>query len=165
MRRILTYGDKQLRKRSIEVEYNEENLKLAKEMLEIMYDAPGIGLAAPQIGILKRIIVIDVNKEPIILFNPEIISFNEELTPLEEGCLSVPGINAEVYRPSKIKLRAINEKGVLFEKDYDDILAKVFQHEIDHLNGILFVDKVSDQKRILINSALNKLKKRTLKGK
>lgn len=162
MKEIITYGNPLLRQKSQDVEYNEENLALAKEMLEIMYDAPGVGLAAPQLGILKNIVVIDIEDKPVILFNPQIIEHNDELTPLEEGCLSVPGINAEVMRPSKVKLRAINEKGVLFEKEFEEPMSKVLQHEIDHLNGILFVDRVSDNKRILINPALKKLKKKSL---
>ena len=124
--------------------------KLARQMLQSMYAAKGIGLAAPQIGINKELLVIDVNfedsaAEPLILINPEITDFGNTLNSYEEGCLSIPGVYLNVVRPSTIKLKFRDEMGRPRKMKADGILARCIQHEMDHLNGVLFVDRVSSK--------------------
>ena len=124
--------------------------KLAKDMLITMYSAKGIGLAAPQVGVQKRILVIDLNFEdpdapPNVFINPEIISSSANLDTYEEGCLSIPGVYLNVLRPSSIKLSYRDEMGRPKKMNADGLMARCIQHEIDHLNGVLFVDKVTDQ--------------------
>ena len=124
-------------------------------MLDTMYAAPGIGLAAVQIGILKRLIVIDLSKEgekkePLFIINPEIISKSNELVSYEEGCLSIPNQFAEVKRPSACKINFIDYEGKKKEMSANGLLATCIQHEIDHLNGILFIDHLSKLKKDLI---------------
>ena len=131
---------------------------LIDDMFETMYAAPGIGLAATQVDVHQRVIVIDLSKEhdePLVLINPEIIAREGEATT-EEGCLSVPGIFDEVKRAAKVRLRAHDRNGQLFERDYQDILAVCIQHEMDHLEGKLFVDYLSDLKRERIRKKLDK---------
>lgn len=143
LREIRTLGDEVLRKRSREVEKIDDRVKtLIEDMIETMYHADGVGLAAPQVGILKRIIVIDAGEGPLRLINPEIIEFSGSQTD-EEGCLSVPGESGEVERPETVKVRALNEKGEEIEVEGRELLARALCHEIDHLNGVLFVDKVN----------------------
>ena len=132
------------------VKVDESIRKLAKDMLITMYSAKGIGLAAPQVGVQKRIMVIDLNFEdpnasPNVFINPEIISTSASLDTYEEGCLSIPGIYLNVVRPSSIKLSFRDEMGRPKKMNADGLLARCIQHEIDHLNGVLFVDKVTDQ--------------------
>ncbi|MFV0343300.1 MAG: peptide deformylase [Anaerocolumna sp.] len=145
IRNIRVIGDSILTKRAKEVTQMTPKIKvLIKDMLDTMYDAAGVGLAAPQIGILKRIVVIDVSPEgdsPIILINPEIIEVEGEQTG-EEGCLSVPGKSGVVTRPNYAKVKALNENMEEFIVDGSELLARAFCHEIDHLNGELYVDKV-----------------------
>ena len=124
--------------------------KLAKDMLITMYSAKGIGLAAPQVGVQKRILVIDLNFEdpdapPNVFINPEIISSSASLDTYEEGCLSIPGVYLNVVRPSSIKLSYRDEMGRPKKMNAEGLMARCIQHEIDHLNGVLFVDKVTDQ--------------------
>jgi len=131
------------------------------DMLETMYDAPGIGLAAPQIGISKRVIVMDCsddeNKpEPIKMVNPEIIAASEDTSTMEEGCLSIPDHRGEVTRPSAISVRYLDEHGQVQERDCDGLLAVCIQHEIDHLNGVLFIDYLSRLKRDMIIRKMTK---------
>ena len=133
-------------------------------MLETMYAAPGIGLAAVQVGILKRVIVIDLSKdgekkEPIFIVNPEITSKSKELISYEEGCLSIPNQFAEIKRPSSCKINFLNYEGKKSEIDADGLLATCIQHEIDHLNGILFIDHLSKLKKDLILKKTKKQKK------
>jgi len=131
---------------------------LIDDMLETMYAAPGIGLAATQVDVHKRVIVIDLSKEhnePLVLINPEIIAREGEAST-EEGCLSVPGIFDEVKRASKVRIRAHDRHGEVFERDYAEILAVCIQHEMDHLEGKLFVDYLSDLKRERIRKRLDK---------
>lgn len=144
LRNIRKYGDEILRKKSREVDViNDRISTLIKDMEETMYEAQGVGLAAPQIGILKRVIVIDVGEGIIRLINPEIIS--REGSQLDvEGCLSVPGEQGEVERPSRVVVKALNEKGEETIVEGEGLLARALCHEIDHLDGILFVDKVID---------------------
>ena len=131
------------------VKVDDSIRKLAKEMLITMYSAKGIGLAAPQVGIQKRILVIDLNFEdpnepPNVFINPEIISSSASLDTYEEGCLSIPGVYLNVVRPSSIKLSYRDEMGRPKKMNADGLMARCIQHEIDHLNGVLFVDKVTD---------------------
>jgi peptide deformylase len=153
---ILKLPNPALREKSAPWEtVNAETRKLAGDMLETMYAAPGIGLAGSQVGILKRIVVIDTArneepKNPKILINPEIVFSGDERRSHEEGCLSIPEIYAEVERSGRVQVRYVDEKGRLQEEEFRDLLATVIQHEIDHLNGILFIDHLSRLKRDLI---------------
>lgn len=141
LRNIRVEGDEILRKRSREIsEINDRVLTLIQDMKDTMYHAEGVGLAAPQIGILKRIVVIDVGNGPIVLINPEIVNVQGSQIDLE-GCLSVPGVQGKVERPQKVTVKALNEKGEMFELEGEGLLARAFCHEIDHLNGKLFIDK------------------------
>ena len=124
--------------------------KLAREMLQSMYSAKGIGLAAPQVGISKELLVIDINfedsaAEPLILINPEITAFGSTLNSYEEGCLSIPGVYLNVIRPSTIKLKFRDEMGRPRKMNADGLLARCIQHEVDHLKGVLFVDRVTSR--------------------
>lgn len=136
-------------------EVDHDICTLMDDMLETMYDAPGIGLAAPQIGISKRIIVMDCSDDddkpnPIKMANPEILEFGDEKSSMEEGCLSIPGHNGEVTRPTTIKVRYLDENNSTCEMDCDGLLAVCIQHEVDHLNGVLFIDYLSRIKRDMI---------------
>ena len=147
---ILKYPDKRLRTIAKPVEnVSNEIKKQVKDMFETMYDAPGIGLAATQVNFHQRLIVIDVSEEcnePLCLINPEIIEKNGEIE-WEEGCLSVPNYYESVKRANKIKVSALNELGQSFEIEANEMLAVCIQHEMDHLNGILFVDHLSKLKQ------------------
>ena len=132
------------------VKVDDSIRKLAKNMLITMYSAKGIGLAAPQVGVQKRILVIDLNFEdpespPNVFINPEIISSSASVDTYEEGCLSIPGVYLNVVRPSSIKLSYRDEMGRPKKMNAEGLMARCIQHEIDHLNGVLFVDKVTDQ--------------------
>tara|TARA_Y100001968_G_scaffold128451_1_gene117312 strand:+ start:315 stop:923 length:609 start_codon:yes stop_codon:yes gene_type:complete len=132
------------------VKVDDSIRKLAKDMLITMYSAKGIGLAAPQVGVQKRILVIDLNFEdpqspPNVFINPEIISSSASVDTYEEGCLSIPGVYLNVVRPSSIKLSYRDEMGRPKKLNAEGLMARCIQHEIDHLNGVLFVDKVTDQ--------------------
>ena len=145
IRNIRLIGDNILTKRSKEIKEITPKLKmLIEDMLDTMHQAEGVGLAAPQIGILKRLVVIDVSPEgdsPIILINPEILTTDGEQTG-EEGCLSVPGKSGVVTRPNYVKVKALNENMEEFIVEGSELLARALCHEIDHLNGVLYVDKV-----------------------
>ena len=135
-------------------------------MLETMYQAPGIGLAATQVDVHQRVIVIDISEErdaPLVLINPEILSREGE-AKTEEGCLSVPGIFDEVKRAAKIRVRGHDRDGNVSEGDYEDILAVCIQHEMDHLEGKLFVDYLSEMKRERIRKKLDKDRKERAAG-
>lgn len=156
---ILRYPDQRLRRKAEPVEDVTDDIRqLAEDMLETMYDAPGIGLAATQVNVAKRVLVIDVSEdrsEPRVFINPEILDQRGEEI-MEEGCLSVPGIFAEVKRADWVRVRALNEKGESFELEADGLLAVCIQHEIDHLNGKLFVDYLSEVKRRMVRKRLEK---------
>ena len=160
---ILKYPDKRLRTVAKEVDIVSTEIKQqVKNMFETMYDAPGIGLAATQVNFHQRIIVIDISDEcnqPLCLINPEIIEKNGEIE-WEEGCLSVPNYYESVKRANVIKVSALNQLGQLFEIDASEMLAVCIQHEMDHLNGILFVDHLSKlkQKRLEKKAEKNTLK-------
>ncbi|HAA92683.1 MAG TPA: peptide deformylase [Rhodospirillaceae bacterium] len=162
---IIIAPDPRLKKKSEAVETVDANVsRLMEDMLETMYLAPGIGLAAPQVDVLKQVIVIDVTKgegerEPICMANPELLWQSEETNTHEEGCLSLPDQFEEVTRPAKIKVRYLNEKNEEVELDADGLLATCIQHEIDHLQGTLFVDYLSHLKRGMILRKLKKIKK------
>ena len=144
LRIIRTYKEEVLRKKSRKVDVVNNRIKiLIEDMLDTMYEAEGVGLAAPQVGILKRVIVVDIDDGagPLALINPEIL-YSEGLTIEEEGCLSIPGEMGSVERPQKIKVKALNEEGEKVEIEAEDLLARALSHEIDHLDGILFTDKV-----------------------
>lgn len=142
LRKIRTKEDEILRKKSKIVKNLDERTKiLIKDMLETMYDANGVGLAAPQIGILKRIVVIDIGEGPVILINPEIVSSEGEINEIE-GCLSVPGDQGNVIRPAYVKVKGLNENWNQIELEAEGLLARAFCHEIDHLDGILYTDKL-----------------------
>ena len=134
------------------------------DMLETMYAAPGIGLAAVQVGILKRLIVIDISKEketknPLFLINPEIVSKSKKTSIYEEGCLSLPGYFAEIERPAECQIEYIEYDGKKKEMKANGLLATCIQHEVDHLNGILFIDYLSKLKKDMIIKKLVKHKK------
>ena len=142
LRNIRKYGDDILRKKCREVEQiDKRTLTLIKDMFETMYDADGVGLAGPQVGILKRLFVIDIGEGPLVFINPEILETSGKQID-EEGCLSLPGELEEVMRPNYVKARAINEKGEEFEIEGEGLLARAILHEYDHLNGTLFIDRV-----------------------
>lgn len=143
IREIRKKGDEILRKKCKPVkEINERVTELIDDMLETMYDADGVGLAAPQVGILKRICVIDVGEGPIVLINPEKIEESTEQIQAAEGCLSIPGIYGEVKRPERVVVKALNRKGKYYTVEGTGMLARALCHEMDHLDGILFEDKV-----------------------
>jgi peptide deformylase len=143
LRNIRTLGDDILRKKSKKVVViNKRILTLIEDMKETMYDAQGVGLAAPQVGILQRLVVIDVGEGPIVLINPEIIEKRDSQID-EEGCLSIPGREEAVERPNYVKVNALNEKGEEIIVEGEELLARAICHEIDHLDGILFIDKVA----------------------
>jgi peptide deformylase len=164
-RTILEFPDPRLRTRAQPVTRFDAALgTLVDDLIETMYAAPGIGLAATQVDVHQRVIVIDVSAEhnqPLVLINPQILAREGEAST-EEGCLSVPGIFDEVKRAAKIRLRAQDRSGEPFEADYDDILAVCIQHEIDHLDGKLFVDYLSDLKRERIRKKLDKERRERL---
>ena len=162
LREILIVPDPILKQVSKPVETVDDDLRaLMDDMLETMYAAPGIGLAAIQVGVAKRVIVMDLaregeDKQPRHFVNPEILWKSEETAPYEEGCLSVPEIYDEVERPSQVKLRYLNYQGETIEEDAEGLYAVCIQHEMDHLDGVLFVDHISRLKR---EQAIKKVKK------
>ena len=165
LRKILTEPDLILRKKCEPLEkVDTETKKLMDDMLETMYAAPGIGLAAIQVGILKRLVVIDISKaeekkKPIFLINPQIIRQSKKTSVYEEGCLSLPGQFAEIARPAECTLKYIDYNGKEKELKADGLLATCIQHEVDHLNGILFIDYLSKLKKDMIIKKLVKQKK------
>ncbi|HLJ38849.1 MAG TPA: peptide deformylase [Steroidobacteraceae bacterium] len=162
LRTILEFPDPRLRTRAQPVtEFDAALGALIEDLFETMYAAPGIGLAATQVDVHKRVIVIDISKdrtEQLALVNPEILSKEGEAST-EEGCLSVPGIFDDVKRAAKVRLRYQDRTGAVLERDCDDILAVCIQHEMDHLEGKLFVDYLSDLKRERIRKKLEKERK------
>ena len=165
IRRILTIPDSVLRKQAKPVERVDDELrKLMDDMLATMYDAPGIGLAAPQIGISRRLVVMDPAKDeapksPIIMVNPEILARSAELRLHEEGCLSIPDFTAEIERPAKTRVGFIDREGKRQEKELEGIWSTLVQHEIDHLNGVLFIDYLSRLKRDMVVRKFTKQKR------
>ena len=163
---ILIHPDPRLKKVCDPVaDLSDELRTLADDMLETMYDAPGIGLAAPQIGKMHRLIVLDCVKEegetprPLIMFNPEIIASSDDTNVYEEGCLSIPDQYAEVTRPADVSVRWIDMNGNEQTEDFGGLWATCVQHEIDHLNGKLFIDYLKPLKRQMITRKMQKLKR------
>ena len=163
---ILIHPDPRLKKVCDPVSDLTDDLrKLADDMLETMYDAPGIGLAAPQVGVLSRLIVLDCVKEegapprPLVMFNPEVTAASEEKNTYEEGCLSIPEQYAEITRPAEVTVNWIDRDGAERSEDFDGLWATCVQHEIDHLNGKLFIDYLSAMKRQMITRKMQKLKR------
>lgn len=161
---IVKYGSQVLRKRAEPVtSVTPELQRLADEMIEAMYEAGGVGLAAPQVGRSVRLFVMDVAREgeprqPYVFFNPEIVAASPEKETAEEGCLSIPDVWAEVTRPEAITVRALDRDGKPFEvKDAHGLFARCVQHEMDHLEGVLFVDKISATDRMLNDGRLKKM--------
>lgn len=161
---IFKLGSSTLRTNANRISKVDKDIRtLAKEMLQSMYSAKGIGLAAPQVGISKELLVIDINfedsaAEPLILINPEITAFGSTLNSYEEGCLSIPGVYLNVVRPSTIKLKFRDEMGRPRKMNAEGLLARCIQHEVDHLKGVLFVDRVTakeDLKKELIKEGYN----------
>ena len=165
LKQILIEPNEILRKKSLPVEkVDKEIQKLMDDMLETMYNAPGIGLAAIQIGVPKRVIVLDIAqkdgpKNPMFFVNPEIIEKSNSTTTYEEGCLSVPGKFAEINRPDKCHIKYLDYYGQAKEIKAEGMLATCIQHEIDHLEGILFIDYLSKLKKSMIIKKLSKQKK------
>jgi peptide deformylase len=161
---VVKFPDPVLAKPGAPVTVFDDNLRqLVKEMFESMYAAQGIGLAAPQISISQRITVIDTSfrknpKDKLVLINPEVVETSGKQTE-EEGCLSLPDIREKVQRAAKVKVKAQNEHGEWFEVDGEELLARALLHEIDHLNGILFIDRISRLKRELVLRKIKKLQK------
>ena len=157
---ILEFPDPRLRTKAIPVRVVDERIKkLVDDMFETMYNAPGIGLAASQVDVHERVIVIDISEdreEPLVFINPEINVIDPELGSYDEGCLSVPGFFETIHRPQRIEVNALDRNGEPFTKVLDDLLAICLQHEIDHLEGKLFVDYLSPVKRQRIRGKLEK---------
>lgn len=164
---IKKYGETVLREIAQEIDkIDDEILEILDNMVETMHSAKGVGLAAPQVGISKRIFVCDQGDGVVRkVINPVITPLTEKLMDYEEGCLSVPGIYKKVQRPEKIKIEYLNEKGESVTEEVEGFLAIIMQHEYDHLNAVLFVDKVSPMAKRMISKKLQLLKKETLKEK
>jgi peptide deformylase len=169
---IIEAPDPRLRNKSVAVEAVDGDLrKLIDDMFETMYDAPGIGLAAIQVGVPKRVLVIDLQdregeaeadepvRNPLVFINPEIYDPSEEVSVYNEGCLSVPEQFAEIERPASIHARWLDEKGEKHDEQIDGLLATCLQHEMDHLEGILFIDHLSRLKREMVIKKLEKARR------
>jgi peptide deformylase len=162
---IITIPDPVLRKKAAPIErVDAALLQLAQDLLATMYDAPGIGLAAPQVGILRRLIVMDPSrdeepKQPLIMVNPVILEPGNEMRTHEEGCLSIPEFTAEIERPASTRVSYIDEEGKSQEKTLEGIWSTLVQHEIDHLNGVLFIDYLSRLKRDMVVKKFTKQKR------
>ena len=165
VKKILSYPHPLLVRKSTRIDNFDENVaSLSRDLIDTMYDADGVGLAAPQIGINKRIFVLDCSREEEekdcrIVINPEIEHVSEDLNSYKEGCLSIPGITEEVFRPKVIKVVYQDINGVLRRNTYDDLWSTCFQHELDHLNGKLFIDRLRPMKKILVKNKLKKSSK------
>ncbi len=157
---ILHYPDPRLHKKAQPVQVVDDRIRqLVRDMAETMYDAPGVGLAATQVDVHERVVVIDVSDDRsglLVLINPEILSRSQDCKVYEEGCLSVPGVYDEVERPAEIRVRALDENGQPYEFDADGLLAVCVQHEIDHLDGKVFVQYLSSLKQSRIKTRIKK---------
>ncbi|MEL6960749.1 MAG: peptide deformylase [Pseudomonadota bacterium] len=165
-RSILIHPDPRLKAvAEPQVSFDKDLAAFADDMLETMYDAPGIGLAAPQVGVLQRVLVMDCVKdedaapEPMVLVNPKILEVSEDLNIYEEGCLSIPEQYAEVERPAEVIVEWQDVTGKTMKERFDGLWATCVQHEIDHLNGKLFIDYLKPLKRQMITRKMQKLKK------
>lgn len=166
VRPLVILPDAQLRLTSEPVAAVTDEIRtLARDMIETMYDAPGVGLAAIQIGVAKRVVTIDTSKDenaknPTVYLNPEIVWVSEEKRVYDEGCLSIPEFYGEVERPDRVRVRYMNLDGQIVEQEADGLLATCLQHEIDHLNGVLFIDHLSKLKRDRVLKKFTKAAKR-----
>ena len=160
---ILTLGNELLRQKAKKIEQiDDQIIDAAKQMLEIIKLDKGVGIAGPQIGLMKRIFVVHIEgDEERIFINPSILETSQEMVKYEEGCLSVPGIYVDVVRSESVKIQAWNEKGKPFTLEANGLLARVIQHEYDHLEGVLFLDRLSELKR---NRLIEKYEKAMIKG-
>jgi len=160
---LVLLPDPVLRQKSEPLEGIDSDVdRLVTDMLETMYDAPGIGLAAIQVGVPRRLLVIDVSKDedertPLVFINPEIVTASDERSTYEEGCLSIPDYYAEVERPASVTVRHLDRAGKEQTTEADGLLATCLQHEIDHLNGVLFIDHISKLKRDMVVKKFTKL--------
>ena len=152
IRPILHYPNPILKKKAKAVaKITPEIHRLVQDMLETMYDAPGVGLAAPQIGVSLRVVVMDVSEthdQPLIFINPRVTYFSKEKIDEQEGCLSIPGISGQPIRSLRAKMEGLDRNGKMYELEGEGLLARAFQHEVDHLNGTLFIDRVEDKSTI-----------------
>jgi len=170
IRPLVVLPDPRLRLKSEPVgAVSDEIRTLAQDMLDTMYDAPGVGLAAIQIGVPQRVITMDVSKSeternPLVLINPEVVWASEETRVYEEGCLSIPEYYEEVERPERVRFRYTTLEGQTVEADADGLMATCVQHEIDHLNGVLFIDHLSKLKRDRVTKKFAKAAKREATG-
>jgi peptide deformylase len=170
LRDIIILPDKRLRSVSKPVvKISDEIRTLIADMFETMYEAPGIGLAAIQVGVPSRVIVMDLSKreaeaEPRVFINPEITCSSEEKSVYEEGCLSIPDVHEDVERPARVKIRYLDLEGKPHEEDAEGLFATCIQHEVDHLNGVLFIDHISKLKRERITKKFTKAAKRAEKA-
>jgi len=166
IRPILLHPDPRLKKKAVEIEAVTDDIRtLAADMLETMYDAPGVGLAAPQVGVSKRLFVMDCVKEddappkPMVLINPQVTWTSEDMNSYEEGCLSIPEQYGDVVRPSEVDVTWMDLDGVQQSQRFDGLWATCAQHEIDHLDGKLFIDYLGPLKRQMITRKMQKLKR------
>jgi len=171
-RPIILHPDPRLKKTSDAVPDLTDDLRaLADDMLETMYHAPGVGLAAPQVGVLQRLVVLDCVKEegeaprPLIMFNPEIVASSDDLNVYEEGCLSLPEQYADVTRPAQVQVKWIDRDGNEQSEEMDGLWATCVQHEIDHLDGKLFIDYLKPLKRQMITRKMVKMKRERAREK
>jgi peptide deformylase len=164
--KIVLYEHPTLRTKSTEVDTVDDELrKTLDEMVDIMRKANGVGLAANQVDIPKRFFVLEVENEVKKIINPEILETSEEIIEYEEGCLSIPGIYKKVNRPAEIKVRYLDENGKEKTEKLSEMWARAFQHELDHLDGVLFIDRISVLNKRLIAKKLDLMKKEFIKGK
>ncbi|MGM0583849.1 MAG: peptide deformylase [Pseudomonadota bacterium] len=170
IRPILIHPDPRLKKAAEAVEGVDDDLrKLIDDMLDTMYDAPGVGLAGPQVGVGKRLFVMDISEkeappEPMAVVNPEIVWASEETAVYEEGCLSIPEVYEEVTRPAQVRVRFLDREGAEREAEFEGLGATCVQHEIDHLDGRLFIDHLGSVKRNMITQKMKKLKRERAKA-
>jgi len=161
---VVTLGNEMLRQKCEPVDMDSESYSgITAEMLDIMHQGKGVGLAGPQVGVMKRLFVCDVSGDkPRVFINPTIIETSTETTKYEEGCMSIPETYADVVRPVRVKVQAWNERGRPFTLNADGLLARVIQHECDHLEGVLFIDKISEMKRNRLLAKYQRREKRRL---
>ena len=159
--RIRLYGDPVLRGKSAQVLSFDESIRsLTSRMIEIMFEHDGLGLAAPQVGVLKRVAIVLREEKPLILINPEILEVSDELVEAKEGCLSFPDIYEIIKRPAGVRIKAFNLDGEEFELEEEGIVARAVLHELDHLDGKLLIDYLSPARKALVKSRMRKLWRR-----
>jgi peptide deformylase len=157
--RVLHYGEEPLRELSQPVnEITDDIRRLVTDMFETMYESKGVGLAAPQVGVNVRLAIIDIGEDPLVLINPKILKTSGKET-CDEGCLSLPGLTEKVERASKVVAEATDLDGSLYEIEAEGLLARAIQHELDHLDGVLFIDRISKARKLQIRTELEMLKR------